>query len=99
MSTRQKHFFVFLLAVSFLFSSYAYASQTKQNGNKFPAGIASIKLGDSERTVYEKILASDDIKTQSNGCKNWLVPGNGELVIYEKDKIDLFRPVSGIVTV
>ena len=61
---------------------------------EYPAGIASIKLGDSKRTVYEKMVASDDIKTQSNGYKNWLGPGYSELVhnhsIDDKDKIDLF---------
>jgi len=88
------HVFIFVLAVSLFFSLPVYASETKQKDQKYPTGIASIKLGDSKKTVYEKIKASDDIKTKSREFTDWLGSGGfGYSCVHsikDEDKINLF---------
>jgi len=67
-----EHFFTFLLAASLFYSLPTYASDIEQKNQTYPTGIASIKLGDSKRTVYRKIMTSDYIKTQSVSYQDWL---------------------------
>ena len=59
---------------------------------EYPTGIASIKLGDSKRTVYEKVINCDQIESPSAGYQNWLanVDEDGYCEESNNDRIELF---------
>lgn len=52
-----------------------------------PTGIASIKLGDSKRTVYDKIVKSKHIECKSKDYQSWLTNLDGRR---REDEIKLF---------